>query len=54
MDALFQVTEEHFGRSPERMQNVLNYIERNLNKEITLEDAAKLRQRQPLLFLAFV
>nr|WP_321459188.1 response regulator [uncultured Cohaesibacter sp.] len=40
VDALFQVTEEHFGRSPERMQNVLNYIERNINKEITLEDAA--------------
>ncbi|WP_321340176.1 response regulator [uncultured Cohaesibacter sp.] len=50
VDALFQVTEEHFGRSPERMQNVLNYIERNLNKEITLEDAANCASVSPCYF----
>ncbi len=39
-DVLFDVTEERFGNSPERMQKVLNYIERNLNKGVTLDDVA--------------
>ena len=50
VDALFQVTEEHYGRSPERMQNVLNYIERNIHKDITLEDAASCASVSPCYF----
>nr|WP_321456951.1 response regulator [uncultured Cohaesibacter sp.] len=50
VDALFLVTEEHFGRSPERMQNVLNFIERNIGKDITLEDAASCASVSPCYF----
>ncbi|PLW76831.1 response regulator transcription factor [Cohaesibacter celericrescens] len=50
IDILFEVSEDHFGRSPERMQNVLNFIERNLHKAITLEEAADCASISPSYF----
>jgi len=40
-DALFDSVRERCGHAPERMQKALNYIERNLNKGVTLEDVAE-------------
>jgi len=39
-DQLFDVARERFGQSPERLQKVLNYIERNLSKGVTLDEVA--------------
>ncbi|KAA5607069.1 response regulator [Roseospira marina] len=40
-DALFDSVRERCGQSPERMQKALNFIERNLDKGVTLEDVAE-------------
>lgn len=49
-DLLFAVSEDHFGSSSERMQNVLNFIERNLSHDISLEDAAECAHVSPTYF----
>lgn len=40
VNLLFDFAENQFGLSPDTMQRVLNYIERNLNNGMTLEEVA--------------
>lgn len=40
VDLLFDFAEQQFGLAPDTMQRVLNYIERNLNKGMTLDEVA--------------
>ncbi|ABC21720.1 response regulator transcription factor [Rhodospirillum rubrum] len=47
VDLLFDVTGERFGYSSNTVKKVLNYIERNLTKRITLEDAAEYANISP-------
>ncbi len=46
-DALFEVAEERGAHSADHIQDVLNYIERNLHKGVTLEDAADFARISP-------
>ncbi len=47
VNLMFEVSEERFGQSPKRIQNVLNYIERNLHTAITLEEVATFTRVTP-------
>lgn len=46
-DVLFEAAEVGGAHAPGRVQDVLNYIERNMHKGVTLEDAADFAQISP-------
>ena len=46
-DVLFEAAEVGGAHAPGRVQDVLNYIERNMHKGVTLEDAAEFAQISP-------
>ncbi|MBL3564087.1 response regulator [Rhodovulum sulfidophilum] len=46
-DVLFEANESGGAHASDRIQDVLNYIERNLHKGVTLEDAADFAQISP-------
>lgn len=46
-DALFDPGQEHGGSAGERIETVLHFIERNLSKGVTLEDAADFAHVSP-------
>ncbi|MCW2307651.1 helix-turn-helix domain-containing protein [Rhodobium gokarnense] len=46
-DVLFEATETRGAHAPDHIQDVLNYIERNMHKGVTLEDAADFAHISP-------